>query len=172
MALYSLDMDLLISARAGNRDAMEQLLFISQPDIRRYAMKHCSITDIDDAVQEVLLTIARKLETLKVLAAFSSWIFKTVQRECRRLGRVALRYDPFDEGELEKWLKDHSDEQLLLELVDAIEKMPAEQREIIIMKEIQQLTNQEIAEELGITVAAVKSRIHRARLESRVLLMG
>ena len=171
MTLYKLDMDLLKDARSGNRQAMEELLLISQPDIRRYAMKHCTISDIDDAVQEVLLTIARKLETLKVLAAFSSWIFKTVQRECRRLGRVALKYDPFEEGELEKWLNKHTNEQLFHELLDVIEKMPAEQRDVIIMKEIQQLANQEIAQELGITVAAVKSRVHRARNSSRRLLL-
>lgn len=102
MSLKNVDTSLIKAARKGNREAMERLLIQSQPDVRRYAMLHCKISDIDDAVQEVLLLIARRLETLDILAAFSSWIFKTVQRECRRLGRVAIHYDPFDEATLEE----------------------------------------------------------------------
>ena len=51
--------------RSGDRVAMEKLLAVCQPDIRRYAMQHCMISDVDDAVQEVLLIIARKISAFK-----------------------------------------------------------------------------------------------------------
>ena len=106
-ARKKLEKDTIIAAaRNGDSSAMDQLLSMTQPDVRRYAMKHCKISDIDDAVQEVLLTISRRLDSLKILAAFSSWVFKSTQRECRRLGRATINYDPFKEGLLEEWI-DH-----------------------------------------------------------------
>lgn len=170
MAL-KLDYAIVDAARSGDAAAMEALLLQAQPDVRRYAMKHCRISDIDDAVQEVLLIIARRLESLNFLAAFSSWVFKSVQRECRRLGRVALHYDPFDEAALEEWLSYKSRDQLLCELIDALAKLPDEYREVILLKDFQQLSNDEIAGELGISLAAVKSRVRRARLAVRDLLL-
>lgn len=171
MTLKNLDITIVEAARQGDRNAMERLLRLSQPDVRRYAMLHCKISDIDDAVQEVLLIIARRLETLNILAAFSSWIFKTVQRECRRLGRVALRYDPFDEATLEEWIQDKPEGELLSDLLNAMSKLPPKYQEVILMKDFQQLTNQEIATELNLSLVAVKSRLHRARLAARTLLI-
>lgn len=171
MSLKNLDASLIEEARKGNRDAMERLLIASQPDVRRYAMLHCRVSDIDDAVQEVLLLIARRLETLNILAAFSSWIFKTVQRECRRLGRVVIHYDPFDETTLEEWIQPKSEGELLSELISALGKLPDEYQAVILMKDFQQLTNKEIAAELDMTLVGVKSRLHRARLAARELLI-
>lgn len=166
-----MDLSVIEAARDGDRSAMETLLLLSQPDIRRYAMRHCVISDIDDAVQEVLIIVAKHIESLKFLAAFSSWLFKTVQRECRRLGRVTLNYDPFEEEHLDSWLQAHSDDELINELISVIEKLPQEHREVILLKDIQQFSNREIASELGITVAAVKSRVHRARELTRAMLL-
>lgn len=171
MSLRDLDTSIIEDARNGDRSAMERLLVLSQPDVRRYAMLHCKISDIDDAVQEVLLVIVRRLETLNFLAAFSSWIFKTVQRECRHLGRVAIRYDPYDEAKLEEWIQPKSDGELLTELINTMNKLPKEYQDIILMKDFQQFTNKEIASELDMNLAGVKSRLHRARLAARALLI-
>lgn len=166
-----MDISIIAAARDGNRKALETLLVHSQPDIRRYAMKHCTISDVDDAVQEVLIIVARKIATLKVLAAFSSWLFKTVQRECRKLGRSALNYDPYEEEQLEIWLQEHDSDRALHELIDAMDDLPDHYRQVIVLKDFQQLANREIADELGISLPAVKSRIHRARLTIRALLL-
>jgi len=166
-----LDYSIIEAARDGDREAMETLLISSQPDVRRYAMKHCMISDVDDAVQEVLLIIARRLESLRVLAAFSSWIFKSVQRECRRLGRAALNFDPYDEAELEEWLQVKSQDQLLCELIDTMQKLPGEYREVILLKDFHHFSNKEISNEINLGLAAVKSRFRRARLAARSLLL-
>lgn len=171
MTLKKLDESVIEAARNGDRGAMERLLTESQPDIRRYAMLHCKISDIDDAVQEVLLVIARRLETLDILAALSSWIFKTVQRECRRLGRVAFRYDPFDEAMIDEWVQTRRDDELLTDLLNAIGKLPKDYRDVLLLKDFYQMTNKEIAQELGMSVVGTKSRLHRARLAARTLLL-
>lgn len=163
---------MIAAARDGDPSAMDKLLSITQPDVRRYAMKHCKISDIDDAVQEVLLTISRRLESLRILAAFSSWVFKSTQRECRRLGRITINFDPFEERLLEKWVDHRPNTELLLELGITLNKLSIEFREALILKDLQQLTLQEFADEIGISLPAAKSRVRRARLAARSLLIG
>lgn len=163
---------MIAAARNGDTDAMDQLLSITQPDVRRFAMKHCKISDIDDAVQEVLLTISRRLESLRIMAAFSSWVFKSTQRECRRLGKATINYDPFEEGILEEWIDHRPNAELLFELANTLGKLPSEFREALLLKDLQQLTLQELADETGISLPAAKSRVRRARLAARSLLLS
>jgi RNA polymerase sigma factor (sigma-70 family) len=172
MALAAHHTPLLEAAHLGDPAALENLLRVCQPDIRRYAQRHCMISDVDDAVQEALMVLARRLESVRTLAAFSGWLFTVVQRECRRLGRMALRYDPYDEEKLENWLAVHTNETLRLELVGALEALPAHYRDIILMRDFNEMTIAEMAQALAMTPAAVKSRLHRARQLTREYLLG
>lgn len=106
MFLSSDHLATLEAAQRGEPAAIACVLRLCQPDVRRYAQRHCLISDIDDAVQETLLVLARKLHQLSQLALLSAWLFRIVQRSCRRLGRVALAYDPYEDGKLELWLAD------------------------------------------------------------------
>jgi len=83
--------NLVISAQRGDPTAIERLLVACQTDARRYAQRHCRVSDIDDAVQEALLTISRKVTALRNAAAFSSWLFVVIKRECRKLERVMFQ---------------------------------------------------------------------------------
>jgi RNA polymerase sigma factor (sigma-70 family) len=172
MALAAQHQPLLAAAHGGDPLALEQLLKITRPDIRRYAQRHCLISDVDDAVQEALLIVSRKLPSLRVLAAFSGWAFRLVQRECRRLGRIALRYDPYDEEKLEQWLVTHTEAGLRLELAAALESLPAHYRQVMLLRDVEELSIEEIATHTGLTRANVKSRLHRARALAREYLLG
>lgn len=171
MALSERHQTVLDAAHGGDPLALEQLMQLCQPDIRRYAQRSCLISDVDDAVQEVLLVLSRKLSSLRVLAAFSGWLFKTVQRECRRLGRVTLSYDPYDQERAEQWLASHDNSSLRLELIRALESLPRDHLQIVLLRDFEELSMGEIAQELGITVAAAKSRLHRARAMAREYLL-
>ncbi|WP_420996824.1 RNA polymerase sigma factor [Cupriavidus sp. 30B13] len=160
------------AARGGDPEALARLLALCQPDVRRYAQRHCMISDVDDAVQEALLVLSRRLGSVRALAALSGWLFKVVQRECRRLGRKAFHFDPYDEEKLEHWLASHSNDSLRLELVHALESLPADYRQIILLRDFEALTIAEIAAELGLSVPATKSRLHRARQLAREYLLA
>ena len=151
--------------------ALDRLIRVCQPDVRRYAQRHCLISDVDDAVQEALLTLSRKISTVRALAALSGWLLRVVQRECRRLGRQAFNYDPYEEGKLEQWLAVHPTESLRLELVRALESLSDQHRQIILLRDFAELTIGEIAAELGLSATAAKSRLHRARLLAREYLL-
>ena len=172
MALAAQHLPLLAAAHGGDPRALEQLLRISRPDIRRYAQQHCLLSDVDDAVQEALLIVSRKLPSLRVLAAFSGWLIRLVQRECRRLGRVTLRYDPYDEEKLEQWLVAHDEPGLRRELVEALESLPPHYLEVMLLRDLEELTIEEIAARTGLTRPNVKSRLHRARALAREYLLS
>jgi RNA polymerase sigma factor (sigma-70 family) len=172
MALHELHRPVLQAAHGGDPAALARLLALCQPDIRRYAQRNCLISDVDDAVQEVLLVMSRRLSSLKVLAAFSGWLFRVVQRECRRLGRRAFDYDPYDEERAERWLSSHDDASLRLELAQALESLPRDYLQIVLLRDFEELSIGEIAQELGLTTAATKSRLHRARALAREYLVG
>jgi RNA polymerase sigma factor (sigma-70 family) len=172
MALGPSHLPLLQAAHAGDTAALDGLLRLCRPDVRRYAQRHCLISDVDDAVQETLLVLARKVQALRALAAFSGWLFKVVQRECRRLGRKALNFDPYDEEKLEHWVAQHSNDGLRRELVAALQSLPEHYRDVILLRDFEERTIGEMAEQLQLTPAAVKSRLHRARSLAREYLLA
>jgi len=163
---------LLEAARGGDPQAMDRLLVACRPDVRRYAQRHCLLSDVDDAVQEALLVVARRVRSLRAVAAFSGWLIRVVQRECRRLGRVTLHYDPYDEAALETWLGGRDDASLRHELVQALEALPEHYREAVLLRDFEELTIAEMAHRLRLSVPATKSRLHRARELIREYLLA
>jgi len=171
MAISEQHYPLLEAARLGDTAALDNLLRLCQPDIRRYAHRNCLISDVDDAVQETLLIVARRLRTLQAIAAFSGWLFSIVRRECRRLERRVFGLDPYDEEKMEHWPVIHSDEVLRLDLVNALESLPEHYREIILLRDFDGMTISEIAARIPLTTTATKSRLHRARQLVREYLL-
>lgn len=163
---------LILAAQTGDPVALEGLLAACQTDARRYARRHCQASDVDDAVQESLLVVARRVRGLQAAAAFSSWLFTVIRRECLRLQRAMFRHDPLDEDVVERQLAARSDHALRIDLAHALESLPAHYREVVLLRDFEELTIAEIAERLGEPAGAVKSRLHRARLLVREYLLG
>ncbi len=163
--------DLIHAAQIGDAAALDRLLAVCQADARRYARRHCLASDIDDAVQESLLVISRKVKGLKAAAAFSAWLFTVIRRECRRLERLMLRHEPLDDELAEHQLVGRSDDSLRIDLAHALESLPAHYLEVVLLRDFEELTIAEIAERLGEQPGAVKSRLHRARQLVREYLL-
>ena len=79
--------DDILAARDGDHAALQRVLASSRQDLRRYAEYHCVVNDAEDAVQESLLQVARRIGDLRVVECFASWLFRIVKRECNRLKR-------------------------------------------------------------------------------------
>lgn len=164
MTTAGVDRDNLIcAAQTGDPKAIGRLLAVCQADARRYARRHCHASDVDDAVQESLLILSRKVKGLKAAAAFSSWLFTVIKRECRRLERMMFRHDPLDEDLAERQLASKSDNELRMDLAAALESLPAHYLEVVLLRDFEELTITEIAERLDEQPGAIKSRLHRAR---------
>src|SRR5437773_11635999 len=83
------DPSLIEAARGGDADALVSLIAAAQPDVRRYAARNCRAADIDDAVQETLLLLYRRVGTLRMVTSFSAWIFAVARRAWLRLLRMS-----------------------------------------------------------------------------------
>lgn len=138
--------------------------------------------DVEEVTQDVLLTAVRKVQTFKGEAAFSSWLYRIAanaayQRLRARRTRAEVSLEPFlpvfdDEGRYVEPVRDWSsrldDPAVAGELREAIARsvgqLPEEYRVVALLRDVEGLSNEEVAATLGLTVAAVKSRLHRARL--------
>jgi RNA polymerase sigma factor (sigma-70 family) len=163
---------LILAAQSGDTTAMNRLLSACQWDARRYARRHCAASDVDDAVQEALLILSRKVKGLKAAAAFSGWLFTVVRRECHRLSRRMLGRPTSIEELADEQLATRSDAGLHSDLIAALESLPAHYLEVILLRDFAELTISEIGLQIGMKAPGVKSRLHRARELLREYLVG
>jgi len=154
----------LSAAVAGDATAILALISATQPDIRRYARRACrTSSDAEDAVQETLWLLYRHVGGLRNLGAFSGWLFAIVARTCLKLARSALKYDPFPEDEIDLQLSHRPAAELQLDLAKAIQSLPQHYRDVLLLRDVQEMTVAEIAALLNLTRESVKARLHRAR---------
>lgn len=169
------DSYLIEAARSGDAAALSRLLQVCQPDLKRFARRTCATSeDAEDAVQLALWHLYRKVGALRTVAAFGTWLFRIVERECYRLfgGRLPVdevaRVDP-DAAQAPGLPLD-----LRADLTRAIAELPATYRDVLILRDVEELTAPEVAAHLNVSVEAVKSRLHRARgmVRERLLSSG
>ncbi|MEO3978255.1 sigma-70 family RNA polymerase sigma factor [Streptomyces sp. CAU 1734] len=161
---------LVMAAQGGDPEATAALVSGSHPHVRRFAHSLCaSPEDAEDAAQEALIILYRKIGMLRAAGALSSWMFRIVRNECLRRVKQLRRPEesaaPPREGP-------SAEEEVLERLeadwvVNAILALPADQRQVLIMRDIQGRSGRATAAALGLTPAAMKSRLHRARATLR-----
>jgi len=162
------------AAQAGDPVALEQVLRELQPDIRRYARRQCHRTSsIEDVVQEALIVLYRRMGSVRDPLAVAGWVFRVVTRLCMLpvLGLIRGAEQLTDRHEAAHFAQMPQDE-LRIDLVRALESLPAIYREVILLRDMEQLTISEVADRLGITREACKSRIHRGRALMREYLQA
>lgn len=182
------DADLLAAARAGNNEALASLLERHQAQIYRFGMKMCrDSADAEDVLQETLLAMARGVREFRGASSISTWLYTVARSFCIKKRRRS-KFAP-EETSLETSLEASRgasrgadggavdparspDEALAAKevgqaLEQAIRALDPSQREVLILRDVEGLTAPEVAEIVGITVQAVKSRLHRARIAVR-----
>ena len=165
--------DLVAAAQSGSEEALLELLRLCRPQLRRYANRQCASDDVEEAVQDALWLLYRRVGALRTIGAFSSWLFQIVRRECLRRARRHRDLVEMDETDLSALGNDgRSDEDLRIDLMRAISALPQDYREILILRDITGFSSEETASRLNIPVAAAKSRLHRARQMVRSLMQN
>ena len=169
-----IDKAVFASAQAGDPAALTALLRQLQPDARRYARYQCHRgSAIEDVVQEALIIIYRRVGSVRDAAALAGWMFRVIARLCMLPALALMRGTEelllHDEG---KYFAQIPQDELRIDLVRALESLPAMYREVILLRDMEQLTIGEVADHLRITREACKSRIHRGRALLREYLQG
>jgi RNA polymerase sigma factor (sigma-70 family) len=161
------------AAQHGDPRAIALLLEGSHTHVRRFAHTLCATPeDAEDAAQEALIILYQKIGTLRAAAALASWMFQIVRHECIRRSRVTLRI-PVSPPPSEASVEEIALARLEVErIVDCIAALPADQRAVLVLRDIQGLSGRATAETLGLSRAAMKSRLHRGREALREQLKG
>lgn len=182
------DPDLIAGFLKGDEEDFTRLVVKYQHKI--YNLCYRILGDRDEAqdmAQEVFLSVHKSLKDFRGDSLFSTWVFRVAVNHCKNrikyLGRrqyyhsVSLDQprvgaDP-DEGELHHEVEDEgpnaesqlSSEEIQKLVQDAISSLDPDHRIVILLRDIQDLSYEEIADVVGIKVGTIKSRIHRARIE-------
>lgn len=154
----------------------ERLVAKHQDAVYRQMVKVCgNREDAEDVLQEALLRAYKALGQLSNPVAFRAWLARIGRNVCYRL-RTKEALLPI--AELPSTHPDGrplpEEEAIIGDLVDrvhrAVESMTPLHREVYLLRDVEGLTTEEVARRLGISAAAVKSRLHRARAELRAAL--
>lgn len=176
------DRELLAQARAGDAQALEKLLERHQAQVYRFGLKMCrDPEDAKDVLQDTLLAMARGVRDFRGASSISTWLYTIARSHCIKKRRKS-KFAPEEERSLDtevapearrladparapdEELAGRQVEQALEHAVAALEPM---YREVLVLRDVEGLTAPEVAEVLGVSVQAVKSRLHRARLAVR-----
>src|SRR5262245_2123883 len=167
---------LLAAAQAGDRAALDRLVGAHRQGVYRYGLHVCHTTeDAEDAVQEALWAATRAIRAFRGTASsIASWLFTIVRRECLRLIEGRRRAPAPLDGREDEWPADACDPSDALVqrrrselLAGALADLDPIHREVVLLRDIQELAAPEAAARLGISVDALKSRLHRARVDLR-----
>ena len=163
------DADLVSRAQAGRLDAFEELVRRHRLGTFRVALRMLGDeSDAEDATQDAFVQAWRNLDGFRADAAFSTWMYRIVTNRCLNMLRSRRRTEPLsDDREAPASRPDRIAEGRwqLQDLTRAIVRLTPEQRAPLVLRELQGCSYEEIAEVLGLSISAVKSRLHRARLE-------
>ncbi|MFE5618127.1 RNA polymerase sigma factor [Streptomyces sp. NPDC056470] len=167
------DERLIRAAQDGDLTSLTTVVMESQPHVRKFARALCaSPQDAEDAAQEALIILYRKIGTLRATGALASWMFRIVRNECLRQVRLfASRSDGASaepDASPEPSAEEAAMHRLEVErLAAAVAALPRDQRQVLIMRDVQGLPGRAVAHALGLSNAAMKSRLHRARAALR-----
>ncbi len=141
--------------------------------------------DAEEVTQDVLMRVVEKIGTFRREAAFSSWLYRIAanaayERLRSRRSRAEVSLEPFlpsfdGEGRhvhpVADWSRQLEDPAVAWEARSALERaigrLSEEYRIVFVLRDVEGLTNEQVGDALGLHVAAVKSRLHRARLVLR-----
>jgi RNA polymerase sigma factor (sigma-70 family) len=152
------------AAQRGDHAAIETLVVGSHQNVKRFAHSLCPTPeDAEDATQEALIILYRQIGTLRTAAALASWMFRIVRNECIRRARVMLRR-PVPAPDGGSSAEDTALARLEVErIVNALAGLPPDQRAVLVLRDIQGYSGTATAQALGLSRAAMKSRLHRGR---------
>ena len=180
MATAETDEQLVRKSQQGDERAFGELVDRYESKVYSLALKMLrNAEDAEDVLQDTFLRAYRGIKAFQGHSTFSTWIYRiTANSALMRLRKKQLPTVSIDDAEerevpinIADWAPSPVEQLLSQEtqqaMNDAIESLPPEFRQVFVLRDIEELSNSEVADFLDLSVAAVKSRLHRARLKVR-----
>ena len=175
--------------QGGDDAGVEQALALLQNTVFSFSMRVCGQReDAEDTMQEVLLKSVPYLPKFDSPKALVVWLYKVAKNRCL-MSRRKSKFAPEHELSLEQLMPDRKElEQLSADgrvdpesyairseqasrLREAVQKLPPQYRIVLVLRDMEGLTDDEVAEITGLRAGTVRVRLHRARLFVRKELM-
>ena len=182
------EMEIIRSVLDGDVNAFEKLVLENQRQVYNLALKMTgSEEDAFDISQDAFLRAYSSLDKFRGDSKFSVWLYRLTSNICidflrsrRRKGSASLTYLNDEDEEQDFEIPDarfspetvFEQQQLRRSVSEALDALPTDYREILVLREINGLSYEEIAEVLGVELGTVKSRIFRARKKMCAILMA
>lgn len=165
---------LLLRCQAGDEIAFVEIVTHYDVRLRYYLRKlHRESQSVDDLLQDVWLDVHRGLPKLKDLAAFRAWIYRIARdrafRTLRKREIVTALPENFE-------LRDESEDNSAFTAEDAVgihaalDKLPPDQREVLVLRYLEEMPYEEIARVVNLPLGTVRSRLHYAKRALRAEL--
>ena len=173
------------AARQGDQDAFEQLVRAYEKRVFALTLRMCgNPEDAAEAAQEAFLAVWQGLKFFRGESSFSTWLYRLASNACvdllRREGRHRAAAGPsLDDEELRLETADPATTpqeaaeraELRRQIENGLRALPAEYRQVLILREMHQLSYEEIGQTLSLDPGTVKSRISRGRKRLQKFLM-
>jgi RNA polymerase sigma-70 factor (ECF subfamily) len=177
---------LIAASKDGDAAALDELVRAHQGRVYAFAMRMCrNVEDAKDILQETFLGMVRSLREFRGESKFSTWLYRIAANACLKKRRRGV-HDPTPEQELsldelmprpdadgrKPEIRDWSEDterallrgELTAKMEAAIDKLPTDYKIVLVLRDVEGLSAEETAQAVGLSVAAVKSRLHRARV--------
>jgi RNA polymerase sigma-70 factor (ECF subfamily) len=162
---------IIAGCRAGDPSAQRALYDRFHRTVYRLAARMSGLENAADMSQDIFLRVFKGINTFQGSAEFSTWLYRVAMNEClrRRRGRSQPMKPLIDEPASSDPAPDHCLEQADL-LERALEQLDGPMRAVFLLREVEELSYQEIAAVLGIPAGTVASQLNRARTQLQSFL--
>jgi len=175
------DLMLIKDFTKGSLEAFEELISRYETKVFNLAMRFTrNQEDAEEVVQDVFTTLYKKIQGFQGKSAFSSWLYRIVVNAAFMKLRKRRQYNAvYIEDLVQEQKIDHDslficrsdaitiNREVREMLVNAINRLPEQYRNVFVLRDIDGLSNEEVSELLSLSIPAVKSRLHRSRLMLR-----
>lgn len=157
---------LVKKAKKGNKRAFEELILYYQKDLYKIAKVRLSKEeDINDAVQETIITAYESLDSLQEISKFKSWLITILINKCNFIYRKKVSYNTvsYEDINAERYFSENFEIINDMEFYGLINKLDLEERTILILHYVEGYKLKEIAQILNIKDSTIRSKLLRAK---------
>jgi len=185
-----IEKEVIESCKAGDPEAFAEIVLQSQKKVFNIAYRMLgNAEEAKDLAQEVFLSVFESIKDLKEEVKFNAWLTQITLNHCRNRWKYLKRRQYFntdslddpietEDGSVPRAVRDPSDnpeiqfeKKMIRQFVQrGLLKLKEDQRELVVLRDLQGFSYEEIGECLGLPEGTIKSKLHRARMDLKEVL--
>ena len=161
---------LLLRCQTGDADALTELIARYSPGVKLFLAKTASADIADDLLQETWIDVYRKIGKLERPEAFTAWLYRIARDKAFQHRRRRRPTSAFVDHAVEEIPADEADPFTAEDagrVRVALDTLPVEHREVLLLRFVESMSYEQIAEVVGRPVGTIRSRLYYAKLSLR-----